>query len=192
MAHPLSRRQFVAALGAGGALLPLTDALDSLRAADATPRPQPEPAPSGSFPSDTYTPFGYLGNPYHAWELHPSGVLRSVEAMGFGFYFPAGPGGYFDYAHAARYQALLRFGLDLDGHTYLEPGDFAPGQLTATHHSHNLFTFAFTAGALAVALTFFQVGEDTLAMRVVLRNQGDAPALAGLIAAHEYLSLIHI
>ena len=30
----------------------------------------------GGFPLSEYTPYGYLDNPFHSWNLHRSGVLR--------------------------------------------------------------------------------------------------------------------
>ncbi|MBZ5565285.1 MAG: hypothetical protein LAP13_23050, partial [Acidobacteriia bacterium] len=62
------------------------------------------------FPAGSYTPFGYLDNPYHSWELHQSGVVRSVPPVGMGWYFPAGPGGYFDYSKNSIYRSMLRVG----------------------------------------------------------------------------------
>ncbi|HEY7856757.1 MAG TPA: hypothetical protein VIC32_09945 [Terriglobales bacterium] len=173
-----NRRQFVAGLGAAGLALP--------ELARANAPAQAETAPGRGFPRDNYTPYGYLDNPYHAWELHPSGVIRSVEAMGFGFYYPAGPGGYFDYTHNAIYQALLRLAVLLEGRSYFDAADFAPGQLRATHHSHNLFTFDFDAGAVSASATFLQVAEDTLAVRASLHNRGADPVRAGLVAHHDY------
>ena len=53
------------------------------------------PGAEGEFPRGSYTPYGYLDNPYHCWALHQSGVLRSVPPIGFAWYYPAAPGGYF-------------------------------------------------------------------------------------------------
>src|SRR5919108_2074115 len=33
-------------------------------------------AKGGGFPLSEYTPYGYLDNPFHSWNLHRSGVLR--------------------------------------------------------------------------------------------------------------------
>jgi hypothetical protein len=37
------------------------------------------------FPADDYTPYGYLHTPTHTG-LHPSGIVRSVRAAGFGLW----------------------------------------------------------------------------------------------------------
>ena len=81
------------------------------------------------FPRGDYTPFGYLDNPWHTWDTHRSGVLRSLPGIGFGLYYPAGPGGYFDFKHSEVYEAQLALGFQIGGRNFREPEDFAPGQL---------------------------------------------------------------
>ncbi|HZT74635.1 MAG TPA: hypothetical protein VE996_13385 [Terriglobales bacterium] len=176
MSWIFNRREFGRRLAAGAVLPALARPIRR--------RLAPTPAPAGAWPEDAYTPFGYLDNPFHTWDLHRSGNLRSAPAIGFGFYYPAGPGGYFDFQHDAIYQALLRLGFVLDGRLFFDSEDFAPDQLTAPHHSHLLFTYAFTAGDCAAQATFLQVGEDTLAARVRLRNRaGSAKTLEVLAVA---------
>jgi hypothetical protein len=125
-----------------------------------------DPKRDNGFPHSDYTPFGYLDNPFHCWNLHRSGVLRSFPGIGFGFYFPAGPGGYFDFAKNGIYQAHLRLGFLIDGRALWTPEDFQPGQLNSPYHTKNLQTFAFTEDDTRVQATFLQVGEDTLAAKV--------------------------
>ena len=79
---------------------------------------------SGHFPLGNYTPYGYLDNPYHCWDLHPSGVLRSVPPLGMGWYFPAGPGGYFSYKTNSVYRAILRVGFRIGDKVLFEADDF--------------------------------------------------------------------
>lgn len=172
----IQRRSFVAGMGAAGAVLPLRSPWPEL---DLPPEGEAATAP------EHFTPYGYLDNPFHAWELHPSGVLRSVEAMGIGFYVPAGPGGYFDYAHAAVYQASLRIGVAIGSKILLDADDFASGQLFASHHSKNVLSFAFAHEGVQFEAAFLQVGEDTLAARVRVRGAGAARVrVAGLHTYH--------
>ncbi|HZP00988.1 MAG TPA: hypothetical protein VFD30_11890 [Terriglobia bacterium] len=126
------------------------------------------------FPQGSYTPFGYLDNPYHSWALHQSGVVRSVPAVGFGFYYPAGPGGYFSYEKNSIYRASLRLGFRLGSIVLFEPGDFSERavDLRASHHSRNVLTFNFTVSNLQVSVPFFLVGENTLACLVNAQNTG--------------------
>ncbi|HET9784770.1 MAG TPA: hypothetical protein VFP94_07425, partial [Terriglobales bacterium] len=178
----MNRREFVSGVAVTGAWLGARPRRARAQAAAASPTD----TASGHFPADDYTPYGYLDNPFHSWDLHRSGVLRSVEAMGFGFYYPAGPGGYFDYRDTAIYQMLLRVGATIEGQPFLDAADFAPGQLTAPHHTHNLFTFAFEARGVRLEAAFVQVAEDTLAARLRLRNLGRGPSRCTVLAAHEY------
>ena len=47
-----------------------------------------------AFPSDRYTPHGYLDNPGHSWRLNRSGVVRTTGRIGFAWHFPSYPGPY--------------------------------------------------------------------------------------------------
>lgn len=128
------------------------------------------PSSVNNFPLSNYTPYGYLDNPFHSWNVHRSGVLRSSPGIGFGFYFPAGPGGYFDFAKNGIYEAHLRLGFMIKGRKLWSPEDFRPGQLTAPYHSKNLFTFAFAEEGTTVESTILQVGENALAARVAVQS----------------------
>lgn len=134
----------------------------------------------GSFPLSEYTPYGYLDNPFHSWNLHRSGVLRSSPGIGLGFYFPAGPGGYFDFAKNGVYEAHLRLGFLINGQRFWTPEDFRPGQLTSPYHSKNLLTFAFAEDGTRVESTFLQVGENAVAANVAV--QGTRPQTVRLMA----------
>ena len=147
-------------------------ALTSGLSFDAHPTGTETPAAGGGFPLSDYTPYGYLDNPFHCWNLHRSGVLRSSPGIGFGFYFPAGPGGYFDFAKNGVYEAHLRLGFLINGRQLWKPEDFAPRQLTSPYHSKNLHTFAFAEGATKVECTFLQVGENSLSVSVVMQGTG--------------------
>ena len=132
--------------------------------------------PTSGFPAGSYTPFGYLDNPYHSWDLHPSGVLRSVPPVGMGLYFPAGPGGYFDYKKNSVYRSILRLGFRIGDRVLFEEDDFraAGFKISASHHSKNLLRLDFAVSNLSISASFFLVGENTLACDLSLRNSGDS------------------
>ena len=138
------------------------------------------PDPETAFPLGDYTPFGYLDNPFHSWNLHRSGILRSSPGVGFGFYFPAGPGGYFDFAKNGVYECHLRLGFLINERQLWTPEDFGPGQLSSPYHSKNLFTYAFTEQGTRMESTFFLVGEDALVARVTI--DGATPQSIKLMA----------
>jgi hypothetical protein len=141
---------------------------------------------SEGFPAGDYTPFGYLDNPWHTWNMHQSGVLRSLPGMGFGLYYPAGPGGYFDYHRNAMYAAELAVAFRIGERAIMEPGDFKPGQLSARHHTKNLLAYSFTEGDVEVDCSFFQVNEDTLAAELRLVNSGGEKHEVAVLAMHTY------
>lgn len=142
------------------------------------------PDERSGFPPGSYTPFGYLDNPYHSWDLHPSGVLRSVPPLGIGLYYPAGPGGYFDYARNSIYRSILRVGFRVDDKVYYDTEDFSgPGTtLDAVHHSKNILTLAVAMPASDATLAFFQVDEQTLACWLRMRNRSAESAEVHVIA----------
>ena len=141
-------------------------------------------ATDNAFPVGDYTPYGYLDNPFHSWNLHRSGVLRSSPGIGFGFYFPAGPGGYFDFAKNGVYEAHLRLGFLIGGRRFWKPEDFRPAQLSSPYHSKNLFSFAFAEETAKVECTFGQVGEHALAAKISV--EGATLQSVRLFAVLEY------
>src|ERR1035438_127367 len=93
----MNRRQLIAMLAAASASLKTRSSLAeavSLPAFDPGALPdssvRPDSGAKAGFPPSDYTPFGYLDNPWHTWDMHRSGVFRSLPGIGFGLYFPAG------------------------------------------------------------------------------------------------------
>ena len=167
----ISRRGFVVNLLA----LPGAGALPAVGAATSD---------DAGFPEGNYTPFGYLDNPFHTWNLHRSGVLRSLPGIGIGLYYPAGPGGYFDFRKNGIYEAHLRIGFRIGGRLFQAPQDFRSGQLFSPYHSKNLLVYEFTAEGVRVLVTLVQVKEAALAAQIRLERGGSDTV--EVIAAHEY------
>ena len=132
------------------------------------------------------TPFGYLDNPYHCWNVHPSGVFRSLPGVGFGLYYPAGPGGYFDLHKNGIYHAFLRLGFVIGDRTVWNAEDFREGELIAVHHSKDVFAYRVSVAGTNILCTFFQSGEDTLAARVEWTGSASPKEPFRLIVGHEY------
>jgi hypothetical protein len=187
----MNRRDFVAMLATASATLKTTPSL-----ADAFAAPQETTAPAAradrsaaggsGFPMSDYTPFGYLDNPWHTWDLHRSGVFRSLPGIGFGLYYPAGPGGYFDYRDNGIYAAELALGFRIGQRTLLGPADFRAGQLSSPHHTKNIFAYAFEESGVRVACTFLEVDEDALAVRVELAETAGNRQAITAAAFHTY------
>lgn len=169
----INRRDFVTMLAAASAMLKaepsMANALTTDQGASAPGTRASQVISGGSgFPIGDYTPFGYLDNPWHTWDLHRSGVLRSLPGIGFGLYYPAGPGGYFDYRDNGIYAAELALGFRIGDRALRDPADFRPGQLSSPYHTKNILAYAFEEGGVRVTCTYLQVDEDAMAVRVEL------------------------
>lgn len=197
----ITRREFSARALGGALLAPFTRALKLGRnvssGSDESKRPpaalisstdQATPASreAAGITAGDFTPFGYLDNPYHCWDLHRSGILRSLPGIGFGLYFPAGPGGYFDEQRNGIYHAFSRLGLWFGERRLWAPEDFRDGELTASHHSKNVLTYRVRASGCEMRCSFFQDGEDALAARVEFDSMPKGVGAVRLVVAHEY------
>ena len=119
------------------------------------------PDPTGtttSFPLDNYTPFGYLDNPYHSFVLNPSGAIRSVPPLGYGFWcrklpWPYGEGAktpinYLSFLHLSVAQGKVRL------HTV---EDFVTHgvELNSQYHSKNIMSYNFEVDGLIYDIRYF-------------------------------------
>ena len=179
----LNRREFVSLLAA--ASISINEPFSSAAERSAVDNGIPNHEDTG-FPSGNYTPFGYLDNPWHTWNMHPSGVLRSLPGIGFGLYYPAGPGGYFDYRRNGVYAAELAVALRIGERIYMESSDYQPEQLSANHHTKNVLTYQLREGDVEVECAFFQVDEDALVSELRLINKGDENRTVDVLALHTY------
>jgi hypothetical protein len=186
----MTRREFSKALMAASSALPWVGgkALAPGAVMMAPAGPAPTPTAGNGFPAGSYTPFGYLDNPYHSWALHPSGILRSVPPLGMGLYYPAGPGGYFDYDKNSVYRSILRLGLGIGGRVYYNEDDFTGIAVSASHHSKNILTLSLRLPPLDISAAFFQFDERTVACGLTFRNDSDSEA-APIVFAVQRLEL---
>jgi hypothetical protein len=130
-------------------------------------------------PRDSFTPHGYLDNPHHTRNLHPSGVVRSLRGIGFGWHFPALPKGY---GFREVYRAGMRLYLVDEAGVRLELDDFP--DLAAERHTKNELTYAWRGDGLELTASWFLVGEHALACRA--RVVADRPRRLGIGAAAHY------
>jgi hypothetical protein len=143
-----------------------------------------EPYADG-YPRDDYTPFGYLDNPWHTWDLHRSGILRSTPGIGLSLYFPAGLGGYFDFGKNNIYESQLALQFEINGQSFHTPEDFTSAGLSAPYHSKNLLSYEFKVDGVEVVCTFVQVNEDALAALVEILHSTDKPSDVRVLACHK-------
>ncbi|HVT98346.1 MAG TPA: hypothetical protein VHE33_12640 [Acidobacteriaceae bacterium] len=185
----MNRRDFISMLAATSAALRSSRALGAPRmhSASSSPHPSAPPYSPTAFPRDDYTPFGYLDNPWHTWDLHPSGVLRSVPGIGLALYYPAGPGGYFDFRRNHVYTAELALGFRIGERILFSPGDFAASQLSSPHHTKNVLVYAFEESGLRVTSSFYQVNEDCIAAQIQFEERAGRTRSVEWLAAHTYV-----
>src|SRR5579883_1964924 len=180
----LNRREFVSVLAAASAALKTQAFSADIPSPDITS--VASRSAGDGFPLSDYTPFGYLDNPWHTWDMHQSGILRSLSGIGFGLYYPAGPGGYFDYHRNGVYVAELALSFRIGDRIFTGPEDFSPDQLTAPHHTKNLLRYHFEQDSVAIESSFFLVNEDALAVHVLLTNSSGSAKSVGALALHTY------
>lgn len=185
----LNRREFVSMLAAASTTMKVEAAFANEHSASKTSQASlnmAEDAALEGFPLSDYTPFGYLDNPWHTWNMHQSGVFRSLPGIGFGLYYPAGPGGYFDYHRNGIYVAELALGFRIGERTVMNAEDFHPGQLTSPHHSKNILGYTFQEEGVTIDSNFFQVDEDALAVHLKIAEQAGHRQLIQVLATHTY------
>ena len=176
----MNRREFSKKLTMAGVVTPTAwreaEDIEAATSGQAASAAHPKAPTTGAhhFPPGNYTPHGYLDNPYHSWDLHPSGVLRSVPPLGMGWYFPAGPGGYFSYKTNSVYRSILRVGFRFGDKVLFEDDDFrgAGVKISASHHSKNLLKLNFAVSNVSISVGFFLAAENTLACNLSLLNSG--------------------
>jgi hypothetical protein len=180
----LNRREFVSLLAAASAAFKTQASFASTSSPDIA-NVAVRSADEG-FPLSDYTPFGYLDNPWHTWNMHQSGILRSLPGIGFGLYYPAGPGGYFDYHRNEVYVAELALGFRIGNRVFIDEEDFRQGQLISPHHSKNILQYHFEEDSVAIESSFFLVNEDALAAHVKITEQSGHAKSVGALALHTY------
>src|SRR6266567_6047474 len=114
-------------------------------------------------PSDDFTPYGYLDNPYHSWKLNPSGVLRSLAPLGMGWHVP-NLGTYV--RNQFQYTAHLTVGLRIGDTVLVTPEDFRKRAciINSQLHTRNRFEYTCFIPQYKLTLTarYFLVQEHAL------------------------------
>jgi Trehalase len=127
-------------------------------------------------PHDDFTPHGYLDNPYHAWKLNPSGVLRSLAPLGMGWHVP-NLGTYV--RNQFQYTAHLTIGLKIGQQVMVTPEDFQRHGCSITSQLHTRHRFEYTClipqYGLTLTARYFLVAEHTLGCVLVLKTTRPQP-----------------
>lgn len=130
------------------------------------------------FPVGDYTPYGYLHTPTHTF-LHPSGLLRSVAPLGFGWYKNGLPWySALRLTNTNSYLLLLRPAVQIGGKLFAGEADFDAHQVKrcSAYHSANLFSYDFTADGVRTSLLYFSGDEKLLFLETSFTNETDRKA----------------
>ncbi|MFN8632761.1 MAG: hypothetical protein U0893_02825 [Chloroflexota bacterium] len=124
------------------------------------------------FPADSYTPHGYLANPFavaHSWTDGEGGCLRTTrQRLGLGWQLP----------WALQARASLDLVVTLEGPTgrLARRVDFARVGLVSPHHSARLLVYRWEAFGRRWEASYTLVDRDTLGLDVSWQPLGDSPA----------------
>src|SRR5258708_7326952 len=127
-------------------------------------------------PQHSFTPHGYLDNPYHSWKLNPSGVLRSLPPLGMGWHVP-NLGSYVN--NQFQYTAHLTIGLKINDLVLVTPEDFWLHRCQVGSPLHTKNRLAYTCHVpqydLTLTATYFLVQEHALGCVLELASELDYP-----------------
>jgi hypothetical protein len=129
-----------------------------------------------AFPTDDYTPLGYLDNRDHTWVLRPSGVVCARVPLSLAWYWP--------WQVAPRYIAEVRLAFEAGtGHLKSWQEGVPAGRiLRCPYHSKNVLVAEVEGPIGYVTFEAFVGGRDLLCWRGRLRSCG-CTAQTRLVAA---------
>ena len=140
-----------------------------------------------AFPAGSYTPHGYIDNPFHSMVYNRSGVIRSSPPLGFGWWrAEANPGAYGKgNRDHVNYLSILQLGVSIGDSVFLTPEDFERRgvELASAYHTKHLVSYDWQCGPVTVHLRFFLPFENSLVCQVELFNAGGTGAQVRLDAA---------
>ncbi len=167
-----------------------------------------------TFPQSDYTPFGYLDNPAHSAVMNPSGVIRTVPPLGFGWWarampWPYGMGderpvSYLSFLHLSvnitsppaprvaieplpSAPPLARGGESGEGFVFHTANDFAASgvNLVSNYHTKTMMSYDWAHSGLDFSAKYFLANENALVCVLEIENRGDAQNVT-IHATHIY------
>lgn len=142
-----------------------------------------------TFPSECYTPHGYIDNPYRSMVLNRSGVIRSFPPLGFGFWLRNFPGSYGGgVKNYVNYISLIHNALSVDENVIINEEDFSKFNinLCSEYHTKNMISYDFKFKNTQFSFKFFLFGENSLVCVVEIRNNGNENREIYLYSTHIY------
>jgi hypothetical protein len=117
-----------------------------------------------TFPTDAYTPYGYLHSPEHvarSWEDASGGMIRTSERfLGMGW----------AYVHPRR-AVFLCAGLEFNKTNLHTRADWAECHLHVGHHSSQLMTFRASPPGCTLSLSYFRLRDGVIAAHTILHAE---------------------
>jgi hypothetical protein len=117
---------------------------------------------TAGFPADTYTPHGYLANPFavaRSWTDGEGGCLRtSRQHLGLGWQLP--------WSLRAHASVDLIVAIQGGGRRFVRRADFDPAGLVSPHHSSTLLVYRWEALGRRWEAAYTLVQRDTLGLEI--------------------------
>jgi len=146
-----------------------------------------------TFPQSDYTPFGYLDNPAHSGVMNPSGILRTVPPLGFGWWarampWPYGMGverplSYLSFLHLSvaitsppAPLSARREGESEATRVFHTADDFAGVNLVSNYHTKTLMSYDWSHNGLNFSAKYFLAHENALVCVLEIENTTSPPA----------------
>lgn len=140
-------------------------------------------------PQGSFTPYGYIDNPYHSMVFNRSGVIRSYPPLGFGWWRTEFTGNYGGGVQDhVNYISILQMSVAVGSTRFVSTADFEENhvQLSSSYHTKHMMSYDWVSDSVAVSLKFFLAGEQTLSCIVELRNCSASPRDVMLSATNVY------
>ena len=124
------------------------------------------------FGSRKYTPYGILQNIEHVWPKNPSGVVRSLDALKFGWLVNFN---WFITPKNAIYVASLGIGFKIDSKLLYGQKSFIENnvKLWSDYHTKNCIRQCFIYDGLHVSCSFILLDGNTIACKIEIENPLD-------------------
>lgn len=121
-----------------------------------------------------YTPFGILQNPDHVWPQKPSGVVRSLDVLKFGWLVGFG---WSITAENASYIPSLALGIGVNNRFLSGQEDFHKEkiELSSDYHSKNIIRQKWFYHGLAFSASFSLLDSNTIACQIRVANEDHCP-----------------
>ncbi len=131
-----------------------------------------------------FTPYGILQNTEHVWPKNPSGVVRSLDALKFGWLVNFN---WFITPKNAIYVASLGIGFRINSKLLYGQKSFIENnvKLWSDYHTKNCIRQCFTYNGLHASCSFILLNGNTIACKIEIKNPLDIAKDVAVFAVAE-------